>query len=527
MPNTQLQGNTVPSIKIFDLGITVAYGQIVEITNQQYASSLNAQALVKNRMLSLIVGPPQTPTLVNLSDVDPFTFNVRPGKLELEDCSPALQEMISAGGGWEFLQDPKFTHNPSTNVISWSTGIILFNGVPYTLAPSTLTATSTSLLIATLAAGVATLSLQPTSFTPASNQIIVGSYDFTNHELILVKGGDTEASEVTFDPTGRIILTQPSVQLVLNALDSYLTGFTKIPGPFFIQPVNSAINLTTLGTTGPQPINITASGALSFVSGLGGSGNAQIIAAGNLLFQSTGGQTIHGVGANLIIQNVATVFKDHTSGDVLLSMHEDTGPSPVETVLDFSQATNNRLHIIGNNGMVFDLSAASESPVFEFLSAGGAFQFKGGAPIVLYGPGPGYVVFGAISTNNVIGPGAALEISTASATDLQLAPATGAKILNSGPTVDHTIAINDLPAGGDIGAAADTVDQCSSFTLDQTTAAQTVTLPTPTDATAGRKADVLNIGTTPITLYGKTLTNGFGATLKWSGSAWMLMGVGG
>lgn len=94
-----------------------------------------------------------------------------------------------------------------------------------------------------------------------------------------------------------------------------------------------------------------------------------------------------------------------------------------------------------------------------------------------------------------------------------------------GATLINTLAVADLPAGGNIGAAAATVDILTSFNLNQTTAGQTITLPNPTDVTAGRQAVINNVGTQSFTLYTGTIPSQSGATLMWDGNSWNLTGA--
>lgn len=70
-----------------------------------------------------------------------------------------------------------------------------------------------------------------------------------------------------------------------------------------------------------------------------------------------------------------------------------------------------------------------------------------------------------------------------------------ATLHNSGSTVFSSDTIANLAAGGAIGTAATTVDVKTTFNLNQTTANQTITIPNPTDATAGRIIYVNNVGT--------------------------------
>ncbi len=66
---------------------------------------------------------------------------------------------------------------------------------------------------------------------------------------------------------------------------------------------------------------------------------------------------------------------------------------------------------------------------------------------------------------------------------------------NSGSTVFSALIVTNLAAGGAIGTADETVDSKTNFNIDQTTANQTLTIPSPTTATAGRIIYVNNIGT--------------------------------
>jgi hypothetical protein len=98
-----------------------------------------------------------------------------------------------------------------------------------------------------------------------------------------------------------------------------------------------------------------------------------------------------------------------------------------------------------------------------------------------------------------------------------------ATLHNDGSTIIGGVAtITNLTTGGNIGAsAAATVDAKSVFAVAQTTAAQTLTLFTPTDATAGRVATVINTGTASFTLGGSTVAPGTAQTMIWNGSAWV------
>lgn len=87
-----------------------------------------------------------------------------------------------------------------------------------------------------------------------------------------------------------------------------------------------------------------------------------------------------------------------------------------------------------------------------------------------------------------------------------------------------TIALANFPTGGTIGTAATTVDVASSFTINQTTAGQAVTLPNPSNAIAGDQISVMNIGTASVTIFGKVITTGQFAEFLWTGTAYSVEG---
>lgn len=87
-----------------------------------------------------------------------------------------------------------------------------------------------------------------------------------------------------------------------------------------------------------------------------------------------------------------------------------------------------------------------------------------------------------------------------------------------------TLTIANLTTGGAIGIAAATVDIASSFLVNQTTAGQLLSLPSPTDAIAGDLVRIGNSGTASFTILGQTISVGEYAEFMWSGSAWFYVG---
>lgn len=89
------------------------------------------------------------------------------------------------------------------------------------------------------------------------------------------------------------------------------------------------------------------------------------------------------------------------------------------------------------------------------------------------------------------------------------------------------IVINNLPSGGSIGTAANTVNKGSIFHINQTTSGQTLTVPNPTTTNFSKFIYVLDIGSASFTLSpGGNLTPGTGVILVWTGTNWNVAGNG-
>ncbi|MBI4099975.1 hypothetical protein HY440_03110 [Candidatus Microgenomates bacterium] len=117
-----------------------------------------------------------------------------------------------------------------------------------------------------------------------------------------------------------------------------------------------------------------------------------------------------------------------------------------------------------------------------------------------------------ITQNGNVGIGTSLPVAT---------------LQNAGSTLFGVLAVVDLATGGDIGTAANTVDKYTSFALTQTTGGQTVTLPAPTNTTAGRLVYLSNTGTASFTFLSSSVQIGTTTVAVWNGSAWTLAGGGG
>ncbi|MEO6761462.1 MAG: FG-GAP-like repeat-containing protein, partial [Candidatus Saccharimonadales bacterium] len=97
-----------------------------------------------------------------------------------------------------------------------------------------------------------------------------------------------------------------------------------------------------------------------------------------------------------------------------------------------------------------------------------------------------------------------------------------------GSTVNTSLPISDLPTGGNIGSAADTVDKYTSFLISQTTAGQTLSIPAPTSSTNGRLIYITNVGTAGYTMSGSIISPGAAAAFIWNSvtNSWSLVSSG-
>lgn len=85
------------------------------------------------------------------------------------------------------------------------------------------------------------------------------------------------------------------------------------------------------------------------------------------------------------------------------------------------------------------------------------------------------------------------------------------------------VAVADKPSGGSVGSAASTVDVAFVLNATQTTAAQTLTLPSPTVSSAAKLLYVVNSGSASFTLLGATVAAGAAKGALWNGSSWIAL----
>ena len=86
--------------------------------------------------------------------------------------------------------------------------------------------------------------------------------------------------------------------------------------------------------------------------------------------------------------------------------------------------------------------------------------------------------------------------------------------------LEDFVGFADFPLGGSIGPAPSTVDIAGLAIVNQTTAGQTLTIPSPTETIAGQRFAVSNIGNQSFTIIGVVVAAGKTLELVWTGGAW-------
>lgn len=88
--------------------------------------------------------------------------------------------------------------------------------------------------------------------------------------------------------------------------------------------------------------------------------------------------------------------------------------------------------------------------------------------------------------------------------------------------------ITNKASGGSVGTAAATVDVAGVLRVNQTTASQALTLPSPTSTTTDHRITVINVGSASFTMHGVTIPANGSADFMWNSTysvpAWSRFG---
>ena len=279
--------------------------------------------------------------------------------------------------------------------------------------------------------------------------------------------------------------------------DSEMTPRLKLTSvPYAFKAGNVGSNDTNSASTNSNSVNINTGNALGASSNSGSigidvgtaTGTAGTISIGTA---NTSGISIGRTGVTTTNNGALTVTQAFTgNGGATI-----VGTTNINTTGTANTQIGNATGTFQLDSNTIDISSGGAiSGITGFTQASGNF--------VQNGTGTFATGTGAVSLNG--------------ATTIN-----GSQLTNTGATLNSAMAISDLPSGGNIGTAATTVDVKTTFNINQTTAGQTITLPTPTDTTAGRIVYVNNVGSVSFSMHGTTIGSGQSNAFIWNGSNWI------
>ncbi len=389
-----------------------------------------------------------------------------------------------------------------------------------------------SITIGSTNTGGITLGASGINTTSNGNIIIAANQNFTmnsgtglfSHTYSSGTTGTTNVQSVSATTTNSTATTT-----TLNGFTVNLTGNT-----------NSNAGANTLNGISLGSVTAIANNTFNGINlGTGYTNGIVMTTVSGNLFQSTNFTV-----ANSGIVNYVNGTADNTSFVCRNSSGQLAGCNSTGSGTAFVQG-GNTFGVAGDLGTNdnFALNLRTNSTTRVVLSTSGNLTFQQASTIN---------TSGATSLTLDTGGAAALSLGTSNASSLSVSKsgvtttingaltvtqtgtfngsltiATGNTFTNASSTLNTAVAISNLSSGGDIGTAAATVDVATSFTINQTTASQTITIPSPTVSTAGRVIYISNIGSASFTMLGSLFPSGASATLTWNGTAWKYAGSGG
>jgi hypothetical protein len=94
---------------------------------------------------------------------------------------------------------------------------------------------------------------------------------------------------------------------------------------------------------------------------------------------------------------------------------------------------------------------------------------------------------------------------------------------NTGSLNLDFLPVLNIPLGGNIGVATNTVDKFTVFEINQTTSGQTLTLPNPSATTRYDKFLIKNVGTTSFIIYGRPVVPGDTIEITYNGTVFVAL----
>jgi hypothetical protein len=230
-------------------------------------------------------------------------------------------------------------------------------------------------------------------------------------------------------------------------------------------------------------------------------------------------ENVTGSQIKLRSQRVAVVATNVVGGIDFDSNDSSLTAPGVTTARIQAVATASHTTTVNDTALVFSTSSGATLTERWRINASGEFQGNGAS---ILRANAGNLTISTVTSGNVIIDGAGtLEVQD----NINI---NSSQLTVGSSTVNSTLALNNFAVNSAIGTAAATVDVRTGFTINQTTAGRTLTLPTPTANTvAGRIVYISNIGTTSFTMHGVTINSGASQSYIYNGSTWAPTNVGG
>jgi hypothetical protein len=275
---------------------------------------------------------------------------------------------------------------------------------------------------------------------------------------------------------------------------------------------NSILNQTGSTQTGGFTISGTGTAGTFTAATFSSASNLSLQAASGNDVTISPGAAVAGSGTLNLGVNAATVNIGNSSDNTRTIAIGNTAGSATQTVtVGNNSGTTSTTTIQGSGGVTIQANGAAVGVIVKSVTnSSAAFQVQNASNAALFGVNTST---GAITLGSAAGSGTVLT--------------------NNGATLNSTFAVADLPSGGSIGTAPNTVDIYTAVSVNQTTnAGQTITVPTPTASTGyGRLLYITNIGNKNFILLGLTINPGATATLVWAntsgGASWTFAGADG